>query len=417
MNVTLADKAAIADATSKKKRKTGDGASPFYLRTSADTIRGCLAHELALGTVNDYSKNCEDFKDVSLTHVRSAGKQLRCKGQMWDLSSVAVGNLASFGGRALVQKYKNSSVNPGVRALRAYHDARDDPMSSDIFDMIANDMLQHMAVRSKALIRVFMLGEEYDIGKVRRIDALLTSRYGIIDNQWLLNNIGGLAKGVWANFWFKGRVVSGRYLIADEARTEEAEYAATLAIRNAEDGRASLTIRPSVHDWISGGGVIFGGLEGEVLKRVHRGDIDALQLRSAMKTHINEQIPLFDSCIQHIEDLKQIAVEKDKLKGLLYDIGDREGLTLDERVEWLKAIEVELATRCEKLGLSAYAVVMGLARVSGASEDDSRANDMSTIAGRLAMPKGGTLAKLWMRLHDRSLSADAEKVMATFGNK
>ena len=415
MTVTLADKAADRDAETKLVKHEGD-ADPFYKRVNAATIAECLPHEDAMDIVNTYSRYCEDFNNVSLNSVVACKKELRFNNEFWTLSPVAVGNLASFGGRALVKKHRNCDANPGVRALRAYHEARSDPNSEAIFEMIAADMLSHMSGHSKALIRVFMKGEVGDINWdcTRRIDALLTSKYGIIDNQWLLNTIGGLAKGSWADFRFKGRLVSGHYHIADEARREEAEYGATLAIRNAEDGRASLTICPSVFDWISGTGIIFGGMQGEVMKRVHRGTIDALQLRAAISDHINEQMPLFDSCVQHINDLKQIALDSEELKAVLYDVGSREGMTLDERAAWFKNVEVEMATRCEKLGLSAYALVMGLARTAGCAEDDERSTALSTIAGRLATPAGGTLMAVWKRISARASTADADKVAAAF---
>jgi len=412
MNVTLTDKAAIQAAEAKRVKKAMGAADPFYKRVSVCAANRCMSHEMAMATVNDYSQYCEDFKAQSLQHVKSYDKQLTLNNRLWDLSPVAVGNLSTFGGRALVKKHKNSNASPGIRALRAYHDARDDEQSAVIFDMIANDMLEHMAKHSKALVRVFMKGEDYEADKIRRIDALLTSKYGIIDNQWLLNTIGGLAKGTWANFCFRGRLVSGHYLIADEARAEECEFGATLAIRNAEDGRASLTIKPSVFDWMSSAGIIFG-VGGDVMKRVHRGNINANDLRTKIKDHINEQLPLFDSCIQHIEDLKQIAVSKEELKRVLFDVGDREGMTIEERVEWFKGVEVELATRCEKLGLSAYALVMGLTRAAGWSDDDDRSMEMSTIAGRLATPRGGSLANLWSKISARAATANAEKVAAT----
>ena len=153
------------------------------------------------------------------------------------------------------------------------------------------------------------------------------------------------------------------------------------------------------------------------MKRVHRGNIDLDDLSETVVEHINEQIPLFDACIQRIEMLKMIPViEINRMKKLIVDLGDQHNLTVSEKRLWYASIDEERSARPDTYG-TAYCLVLALSRSSTKSERHGRDLELDEVAGSLATPDKrdkGDIEKTWKRRIDRADSLSDDKVNKVF---
>lgn len=410
VEVTLSDRAAVARTGDDSADRHSQAAHETFSRVHEDRMKRCLPLDQARGQVEDYVQHCRDYKDVQIRQLEVVGKDVKFNNRLFMLSDTAITNIAGFGGRAIIKHYGRSDCNPGYRALRAYY-VRPDPDSRQIFEKIANDFLKHIADDRRALVRTYERGDD------RRIDALLTDRYGIIDNLWFLDVLArNVVGGSFCRFRSDGRTISGYYFIPDSVRMELPDYGGALGVRNSEVGKASLFTQPSVFDWISGGGCVFGEHSSEALRRVHRGNIDTDQLEEMVVKHINEQIPLFDACIQQLETLKNIGLDGDIIRKTIVDVGTQHNITQEEQRMWWVGVQAETDERKNQAN-TAFAMVTGLMRASQDTEGSGRDMELDILAGRLASPERrdkGDLVKSWERIIKRASTVSDEKVEKVF---
>lgn len=403
--------AAPRPTETKEDSKSADG----FKRVSAAHASQCMDPQEVIDKVKAHTGKCKDHLNVHARNLKAEYRRIRFQDRFYQLHKVAIGHLASFGGRALAAKHKDPTASPGVRALRAYY-LRRDAAGFKIFDAMANDMLEHIAELKKP--RVLLRTYTDDESDFWRIDAILTTRYGIIDNLWFLYVLQEFVpKGRWSAVSYDGRDLSGHYYISDEARRDQVEMGGALAVGNSEIGRKSLTIRPSVFDWVSSCGFVFGQYEGDPMRRVHAGKIEADDLKESIREHIDAQIPLFDACIQNLEALKEIAVSLDEARRVIVDVGSTQSITNEEKLRWLAGIEEEVRNRGESIGLTAFGVAAGLAKAGLAAEDHGRDMELEQLAGGLATPRGRDkdLKQSWDRILTRARTMDDEKVSKVFG--
>lgn len=392
--VTLSDKAMVAD---RGFTREVDGAKDFQ-RVAKWRFERCRTMTSVRDEIDEYTRDCHDYKKVRISSLAVDGKKLILASETdgFEFTRTAVMNLAGFGGRAIVRAHGDNDANPGYRALRAYF-IRRDAVATSIFDQIGNDFLKHISAKRRALVRTYCNG-----ATARRVDALLTDRYGIIDNLWFVDALAErVVGGRWARFRSDGRTITGHYLIPDDVRLEMPDYGAALGIKNSEVGKASLYVQPSVFLYATGGSILFGHYhEGEAMRRVHKGDFTSErlnELKTAVSEHIDEQIPLFDHCIQQLEKLKGLELDENLIRCVVVDVGDQHNMTHGERRLWWSTIK--------GVGdYTAFGVVSGLATASQSIDEHGRDMELDAVAGRLSN------FNIWDRLTQRAATVDDEKV-------
>jgi hypothetical protein len=134
--------------------------------------------------------------------------------------------------------------------------------------------------------------------------ACLTGKYAIIDNIWYLEVLQDLFKVLGheprlSHWRGNADTIFGNILIPDTVREEkDSDYGGMFSVGNCEIGRRRLEQYPSVFRAICMNGCIWDQEKGEVISKVHRGEINLQELRDAIVLNIHEQIPLLNAGVE-----------------------------------------------------------------------------------------------------------------------
>lgn len=176
----------------------------------------------------------------------------------------------------------------------------------------------------ETIVSVFQNGQrkiETDKEFLFRIDAngncraMLTDRYGIINNVWYLETLAKIFKQIGGDeprlsHW-RGNSDSiyGNVLIPDTCRAEsDSDYGGMLSVSNCEIGTRRYEQLPSIFRAICMNGCIHSQVKGVSISKVHRGKIDWNDLAGRTKRNIHSQIPLMASAVDRFLETKNLVL-------------------------------------------------------------------------------------------------------------
>lgn len=198
--------------------------------------------------------------------------------------------------------------------------------------------------------------------------AMLTDRYSIIDNDWVMQVYKEIIPTGRLSHW-KGDAdtIYGNILIPDSIRQEDdSEYGGMLSIGNCEIGKRRLEQYPSIFRAICMNGCIWDQECGTEVSQVHRGNIDRNALRKLMIDNLNEQIPLMASHVDKLLNLRKFEI-KSKEAGetplqILAQIVEDNGLTYGTQTSQFARMVANYGEH-EKQNRNLFGVVNALTRM------------------------------------------------------
>lgn len=132
--------------------------------------------------------------------------------------------------------------------------------------------------------------------------AMLSSKYAIVNNAWVLESLRKLIPGGMLSHWRgDADAIYGNILIPDTIREEkDSDYGGMLSVGNSEIGTRRISSQPSVFRAICMNGCIWDRESGIAIKQKHMGDIDLEDLFNQIKNNLEKQIPLLNVGIERM---------------------------------------------------------------------------------------------------------------------
>ena len=215
--------------------------------------------------------------------------------------------------------------------------------------------------------------------------AILSSRYGVINNLPLIETLSDIIPGGRvSHLFYNGDTLRANILVPDSIRQEsDSDYGGGLSVMNNETGQLPMSSRPFVFRAICFNGNIWDRADGTEYSRKHLGDIDWTDLRKKLILNVQTQIPLALESIQRVLNLKGIPVSEEDIRKAIVYIAKREGITQTAAKDWYASYRIELASASTaKEIVSAFGVVQGLTR-SAQNQEIGLQELMETLSGKL----------------------------------
>jgi hypothetical protein len=244
--------------------------------------------------------------------------------------------------------------------------------------------------------------------------AMLTDRYGIVDNVWFVEVLRELIPGGRLSHWRgDGDSIYGNILIPDTIRADkDSDYGGMLSVGNCEIGTRRVSSLPSIFRAICMNGCIWGRKKGEGIRQVHRGRIVLESLKMEIKTNLDKQIPLLPQGIDKLLATRAIGWDgaKTSVKPVIAAIAGDNALTKQQATAVLKAWNVEKDITPD-LGYTLFGVTNAVTRAGQDFDPETwvKFDEM-----------GGELLKLgqdgFSRLLSKANGLDVKEVEEAFSN-
>ena len=219
--------------------------------------------------------------------------------------------------------------------------------------------------------------------------AMMSDRYGIIDNGWYLETIQKLFKETDNEeprlFHWRGNedTIYGNLLLMDTiVEKDDGEYGAMLSMSNCEIGLRSFSQRPSIFRGICSNGVIFGKESGEIVKRKHLGDIDYSFLSALVAKNITTQIPLAIEGVNRFLETQKKVVEV-PMRNLFAVVAKENGFSTGEKGQLGKIVDNYVNYEMKGLGnKNLFGIINSITRTGQMYSNDEWVR-FDEVAGRL----------------------------------
>jgi len=213
--------------------------------------------------------------------------------------------------------------------------------------------------------------------------ALLSSQYAIVNNDWFLSVLEDLIPGGRLSHWRgDADTVFGNVLIPDTIREEsDSRYGGMLSIGNSEIGIRRIMSLPSVFRAICMNGCIWEQKEGDALRKVHRGKVDLSQLRYAIKTNLENQIPLLDAGIRGMLGTRGRGFGNVATVQMFCALAKQFGISRKEMSGVRKAFDVEVGI-LGKAANSCFGLIQSITRF-GQTLPDTKWFEFDKLGGSL----------------------------------
>jgi hypothetical protein len=158
--------------------------------------------------------------------------------------------------------------------------------------------------------------------KDNTLRAMLTERYAVVDNRWLIEQFRKLVPGGRLSHWRgDSDTIYGNILIPDTIREEDdSDYGGMLSAGNSEIGIRRVSSVPSIFRAICMNGCIWGQTKGQGIRQVHRGEIDLEKLALEIKENLNKQIPLLPQGIDRMLKVRTYAWDGCSVKPVIAQV-------------------------------------------------------------------------------------------------
>jgi hypothetical protein len=252
----------------------------------------------------------------------------------------------------------------------------------------------------------------YNDGTLR---AMFTARYTYINNVWYLETLEKLFKeigGVEPRLSHYDRctddTIYGNILIPDSVREDsDGDYGGMISVSNCEIGKRVLSQYPSLFRAICMNGCIWDQAKGNIIKQVHKGEIDYADLTQRIVANIHKQIPLINDAVERFLKTKEMKIGKVSLANVFAQIGLDNKLT--PKIN--RQIVTEFTTH-EADNANMFGVINSITR-AGQHKDFNQDIwvDMDNIGGSIMMMN----ANRWENFLTRANALSKEQIEEAYG--
>ena len=230
-----------------------------------------------------------DFDSIDFVPSEQVIKQLG-QPQLCGIGATAISHLGGF---------KDSENEDDAENVA---DSQDKELAAAIINNSLRHVLQKKPDRNLLMrVRVPNHGQP-------SVRAILTEKFYSIDHAFMLDLMedivpGGICSHI--RFLGHGDNIQWNTLIPDNIRVEsDSEYGGMFACGNSEIGNSRVYGLPSVFRAICMNGCIWDQTVGAEFSKVHRGNVNLVELRNKMRTHLLSQIPLMNTGTERLLSLR-----------------------------------------------------------------------------------------------------------------
>jgi hypothetical protein len=213
--------------------------------------------------------------------------------------------------------------------------------------------------------------------------AMLSSKYAIVNNSWVLESLQKLIPGGMLSHW-RGDADSiyGNILIPDTIREEkDSDYGGMLSIGNSEIGTRRISSQPSVFRAICMNGCIWDQESGIAIRQKHMGNIDLEDLFGKIKHNLEKQIPLLDIGIQRMLGIKAYGVGDTPILNLFAQTAQDYSIS-SKQIQGVMRSFVDEQNVIGKEVFSAFGLQAAITRF-GQTQDDDEWVRLDEVAGSI----------------------------------
>lgn len=243
----------------------------------------------------------------------------------------------------------------------------------------------------KLLNRTLFNPDRTDLDKIRLIRTwkdgslrtILSDRYAIINNCWVLEQMRKLIPGGLLSHWRgDADTIFGNVLMPDTVRGENADkFGAMVSVGNSEIGLRRIYTQPSAFRAICMNGCIWNQEKGDALNRKHVGEINLDQLAADIATNVHNQVPLIPGIIDAVLGTRQFKFPKNAVIRTIAVLFDEIGLNKSNSVGYFDALKKEGECGTEQDSL--FYLMQGITRYSQTLPPDQWV-DLDRAAGELS---------------------------------
>lgn len=239
--------------------------------------------------------------------------------------------------------------------------------------------------------------------------AMLTDRYAIVDNRWLVELMSKIIPGGRLSHWRgDSDTLYGNILIPDTIREDsDSDYGGMLSLSNSEIGERRIGTCPSIFRAICMNGCIWGQTKGQKTGKVHRGKINLNDLANAIRTNLQAQIPLLPQGINKLLSTRMLGWDGAEAKVVIAGVAGDFKLSKKQATAVLQAWGVE-AKQTPDLAKSLFGITNAVTR-AGQTLDNSSWVDFDEAGGKLLAYSKEDFSKLLTRA--KSLSVEEVEEM------
>ncbi len=216
--------------------------------------------------------------------------------------------------------------------------------------------------------------------------ALLSEQYTVVNNVWFLSILEKAIPGGVVSHWNgDADSIFGNILIPDTIRSEpDSDFGGMLSVGNSEIGTRRISSLPSVFRAICMNGCIWDQAEGTGINKVHRGNVDFLELEKLIIENLETQIPLLPQGIQRILGLRAYGCGDTPLPNLLAQTAIDHSLSKTQVSAVHDGWNEEIRLLGRKEGKTAYGLTNGITRAGQKLGSNDQWVRFDTIGGQFA---------------------------------
>jgi len=242
--------------------------------------------------------------------------------------------------------------------------------------------------------------------------AVLTEDYSPIDNRWYLETLQELFTAIGGteprlSHW-RGNsdTMYGNLLLPDSCLNDtDSDYGGMVTLSNCEIGRRRLEQYPSIFRAICMNGCIWDQVKGTAISKVHRGQINLIDLKERILKNVNESIPMMPTIIARFLKTKEWKLDKTPVAKVVAQI------CKDYRLTPKQATEIMTQFKNHEMEFkSLFGVINAITRAGQVFDNDSWVA-FDTIGGELAQLE----EKQFNTLKDKANLLSDKEVLAAFG--
>lgn len=243
------------------------------------------------------------------------------------------------------------------------------------------------------------------------IRYVASERYGVINNDTVMDIISGSLPGGWgdslaSHAWNDGDSMIGNVLIPDYVKNRpDSEYGIGISFKNSEIGRYRFEICPFLFRAICLNGCIWGRSNSVIgIDKKHLGEINLDEIKIQVQNAVKLALAEGEQVLELFDVSKEITVENQPQ--LVASLAKEFKLTIPQGRAWLNAIG-------DEPGETVFHTIQGLTKASQSFTGDVR-QTMEETAGLILAPSLtaniDAIASMWEKFSVRAESLTPEQV-------
>lgn len=243
------------------------------------------------------------------------------------------------------------------------------------------------------------------------IRYIASERYGVINNDSVMDIISGALPGGWgdslaSHAWNDGDSMIGNVLLPDYIKNRpDSEYGIGISFKNSEIGRYRFEICPFLFRAICLNGCIWGRSNSVIgIDKKHLGEINLDEIKMQVQAAVKLALAEGEQVLELFDMTKEITVENQSQ--LVASLAKEFKLTIPQGRAWLNAIG-------DEPGETVFHTIQGLTKASQSFTGDVR-QTMEETAGLILAPSLtadiDAIASMWEKFSVRAESLTPEQV-------